>query len=84
MDKITWQGDDKEFEIQRLKNHSGHSHLVIITDPAIEDVHIGTVVIVPFAEGFRDPIKAVVQVDVDGIPKTANGKFAIVAQYIWD
>jgi hypothetical protein len=73
---------EKEFNVTRLTNGMGHSHLVVITEPAIEDVHIGTVVIVPYAEGFKEPSKVLLQVDEKGLPKRANGKFAIVSKYI--
>lgn len=75
---------EKEFKIEKLKNGYGHSHLVVITEPAIEDVHIGTVVIVPYAEGFKEPVKALLQVDENDIPKRANGQFAIVSKYIYE
>jgi hypothetical protein len=73
---------EKEFKVQRLKNGRGHSHLVVITEPAIEDVNIGTVVIIPYAEGFIDPEKVVLQVDEKGKPIIANGKFGIVSRFI--
>lgn len=75
---------EKEFKVERLKNGRGHSHLVVITDPAIEDIHIGSVVIVPYAEGFKDPKKVLLQTDKRGWPKTANEKFAIVSKYIYE
>jgi len=75
---------DKEFETTRCTNGRGNSHLLVITEPAIEDIHIGTVVIVPYAEGFKDPIKVRLQVDEKGLPKRANEKFAIVTEYIYD
>jgi hypothetical protein len=70
--------------VQRLTNGRGDSHLVIITDPAVEDIHIGTVVIVPYAEGFKDPIKVQLYIDENGLPKRANKKFAIVSEYIYE
>ncbi len=36
---------EKEFEVKRLKNGIGDSHLLVITEPSIEDVNIGSVVI---------------------------------------
>lgn len=75
---------EKEFEVERLQNGKGDSHLIVITEPAIEDIHIGTVVIVPYAEGFKDPIKVILQVDNNGLPKRANEKFAIVSEYIYE
>ena len=74
----------KEFKIKKLTNGMGHKHLVVITEPAIEDVSIGTVVIVPYAEGFKDPVKVVLQMDKNGQPIRANEKFAIVSEYIYD
>lgn len=74
----------KEFEVKRLKNGRGCSHLVVITEPAIEDVHIGSVVIVPYAEGFKDPCKVILQTDDKGVPKMANEKFGIVDKYIYE
>lgn len=74
----------KKFEVKRLTNGRGHSHLVVITEPAIVDVHIGTVVIVPYAEGFKDPCKVVLQTDDKGEPKRANEKFGIVHEYIYE
>ena len=74
----------KKFDVVRLKNGKGQSHLLVITEPGIEDIYIGTVVIVPYADGFVDPIKVVLQVDENGIPKRANEKFAIVLEYIYE
>ena len=73
---------EKEFDVIRQTNGRGNSHLLVITDLAVEDVYIGTVVIVPYADGFIDPIKVLLQVDENGLPKRANGKFAIVSKYI--
>ena len=75
---------EKEFEVRRMKNGRGHSHLAVITEPAITDVSIGTVVIVPYAEGFIDPIRVRLQCDENGIPKRANEKFSIVSEYIYE
>jgi len=75
---------EKEFKIVRLKNGRGNSHLVVVTEEAIADIHIGTVVIVPYAEGFKDPLKVLLQVDEKGLPKLANEKFAIVSKYVYE
>ena len=75
---------EKEFKVKKLTNGMGHKHLVVVTDEAISDIHIGTVVIVPYAEGFKDPSKVILQVDSKGVPKTANGKFGIVLKYIYE
>lgn len=75
---------ERIFEVKILKNIRGHSHLVVITEPAIEDVNIGTVVIVPYAEGFKDPVKVRLQVNENGTPEMANKKFGIVLEYIYE
>lgn len=75
---------EKEFELKRMTNGRGHSHLLVITESAIEDIEIGTVVIIPYADGFKDPIKVKLQVDENGIPKRANKKFGIVTEYIYE
>ena len=74
---------EAEFEIEKLKNGMGHEHLVVITEPAIEDMHIGTVVIVPYADGFKDPVKVVLQVDEKGNP-IRNRKFGIPTRFIYE
>jgi hypothetical protein len=73
----------REFEVRRLKNGRGHSHLTVITESAIPDIHIGTVVIVPYAEGFIDPVKVKLLCDKNGLPIRANKIFAIVLEYIY-
>lgn len=74
----------KEFYVQRFKNNSGHSHLVVIVQPATQNIEIGTVILIPYAEGFKDPCKVLLQVDKNGIPKMANMKFGIVLEYIYE
>jgi hypothetical protein len=74
---------ESEFKLERLTNGMGHSHLVVITEPAIEDIHIGSVVIVPYAEGFKDPVKVVLQVDEKGNP-IRNRKFGIPTKFIYE
>ncbi len=75
---------EKEFDVQRMSNGRGNSHLVIVTEQAIPDIHIGTIAIVPYAEGFKDPIKVRLQIDEKGLPKRANNRFAIVTEYIYE
>lgn len=75
---------EKEFEVKKMTNGRGHSHLLVIIEPAVEDIEIGTVVIIPYAEGFKDPIKVRLQVDEKGLPKRANKKFGIVNEYIYE
>lgn len=74
---------EKEFEVKRLKNGMGHSHLVVIVEDAIEDIHIGSIIIIPYAEGFKDPVKVLLKTDKKGIPLTANEKFGIVSKFIY-
>lgn len=74
----------KEFKVEILTNGQGNKHLVVITEPAIEDIRIGTVIIVPYADGFKYPKKVLLQVDKKGNPITANNEFAIVTQYIYE
>jgi hypothetical protein len=76
--------DLKEFEVQKLKNGWGDTHFVVITEPAIVDVSIGTVLIIPYADGFKDFVKVILQVDDKGTPIRANEKFGIVTQYIYE
>jgi len=59
-------------------------HLVIVTQEAIPDVFIGSVLIVPFAEGFQTPTSVKVAVDDNGKPLAANNKFAVVLEYYFD
>lgn len=75
---------EKEFEIKKLTNGRGDSHFLVVTEESVEDQHIGTVVIVPYADGFKDPVKALLQINENGLPKRANEKFAIVSKYIYD
>jgi len=74
----------KEFSVIKMQNGYGHNHLLVITEPAVEDVHIGSVAIIPYAEGFIDPISVKLLVDKNGLPQLANKKFAIVLEYIYE
>ncbi len=74
--------NSKIFEIKELTNGMGLKHLTVIIESALVDVHIGTVLIVPYAEGFRIPEKVSLYVDEKGEPITANTKFAVVEKYI--
>lgn len=74
--------ETKIFQIKELKNHRGNKHLAVIIQEAIPDIEIGTVLIVPYAEGFRIPEKVSLYVNENGTPLTANTKFAVVEKYI--
>lgn len=71
------------FNVIRLKNHLGHSHLLVVTSPAVEDIEIGSVLIVPYADGYKDPIQVKLLLDEKGKPKVMNSKFAVVTEYIY-
>lgn len=75
---------EKIFDVIRAKNGRGDSNLLVITEEAIPDLSIGTVLIVPYANGFSDPKKVLLETDEAGIPKTSNNQFAIVNEYIYD
>jgi len=72
----------KTFEVTELTNGLGHKHLTVIIEPAIVDVEIGTVLIVPYAEGFRKPEKVSLYLNENNEPLTTNTKFAVVEKYI--
>lgn len=76
--------NQREFPVKRLKNGHGHTHLVVITEEAIPDIAIGNIFIVPYAEGFKDPIKVILETDERGKPLSVNEKFATVAKYIYE
>jgi len=74
---------EAEFDIIRATNGRGDSNLIAVTEPAIPDISIGTIVIIPYANGYKDPIKATLMVDKNGVPIRANEKFGIVVKYIY-
>lgn len=78
---IEWM-ELKEFPVQRMSNHNGQSNLVVILEPAIEDVEIGRLIQVPYVNGYKDPVKVVLMVDEKGEP-LRNGDFAIPEKYIY-
>lgn len=71
------------FEVKRISNNSGISNLTIIIDEAIPDVYIGSILLVPFVLGYRDPIKVKVKVDETGKPIATNIRTCIVTEYIY-
>ncbi len=75
---------EKQFEVKKFTNGMGHKHLVVITQENIEDQEIGTVIIIPYAEGFKQPTSVVLQTDENGLPMLANEKFGIILQYIYE
>lgn len=72
------------FEVVRLRNGKGESHLTIITEEAIHESSIGSLLIIPYAEGFKDPKKVLVKIDKEGIPLRVNNKFAVVVEFIYE
>lgn len=75
---------EKEFEVKRATNGYGDNNLIVIVDPAIPDIYVGGALIVPYADGYKDPIKVLLQTNEKGLPKRANEKFAIISEYIYD
>lgn len=74
---------EKQFDVKRLTNGRGESNLLVITEDAIPDISIGTVLIVPYANGYKDPEKVLLKVDENGTPIRLHGIFAIVLDFIY-
>jgi len=55
----------------------------LFTLTGVPDLVIGTVAIVPYADGFIDPVKVRLLVDENEKPVRANEKFAVVLEYIY-
>lgn len=72
-----------ELEVKRIKNGRGDSNLLIVTEEAIPDVFIGSALLVPFVDGYKDPIKVRVIVDEKGNPIATNLRTCIVVEYIY-
>lgn len=71
------------FPVIRLTNGAGHSNLMIVTEEAIPDVFIGSVLLVPVAQGYKDPTQVRVIIDDGGRPVATNLRTCIVAEYIY-
>lgn len=71
------------FSVQRLTNGSGHSNLTIITEEAIPDVYIGSLLLVPFVHGYKDPEKVKVLLDENGKPVATKLRTCIVVEYFF-
>lgn len=71
------------FPVKRISNNSGISNLTIIIDEAIPDVYIGSILLVPFVLGYKDPISVKVMADEAGKPIATNLKTCIVTEYIY-
>lgn len=75
---------EKEFKVERVTNGMGHSNLLVIVESAVPDIAIGTAIIIPYANGLKDPVKVLLIMDENGAPKRANNNFAIVSGYIYE
>lgn len=74
----------KEFSLKRMSNGAGHSNLLAIIKKGIEDIEIGDAIIVPYPQGYVDPIKAILQVDDNEYPIRIDGRFAKVVSFIYE
>lgn len=75
--------ETKTFDVIRAKNERGVSNLLIVFDKAIPDVYIGSALMVPIADGHKDPVAVTVIVDEDGIPMRSNLNTCMVTVYIY-
>lgn len=75
--------ETKTFEVIRASNGRGISNLLLVFDEAIPDVYIGTALLVPMPNGYKDPVAATVVVDTDGVPMRSNLDTCIVTVYIF-
>lgn len=74
----------KEFDVKRMTNGRGRSNLLAIISEGLDGVCIGDAVLVPYIDGYKDPIKVVLYVDEREKPLRANNKFAIACEFIWE
>lgn len=72
----------KTFNVFRAKDGRGVSNLLLVIDEAIADVHIGSALLVPIADGFKDPVAVKVIVDNNGVPFRSNINTCAVIEYI--
>lgn len=75
--------ETKVFKVIRSVNGRGLSNLLLITGEAIPDIKIGSALLVPIAQGIKDPIQVSVVVDKNGIPVRTNIDTCIVTEYIY-
>ncbi len=86
---VTWwfeptKINEKEFKVFRSTNGLGCNNLLAIIEEGVPDVYIGTVIIVPYAQGYVDPTRVLLQCDENFVPMRMNGELAIVLKYIYD
>lgn len=70
----------KVFPVIRMTNGRGDSNLLAIINEAVPDIFIGDSILVPYVNGYIDPISVSLRVDKNGIPIRKHG-FAIVEEY---
>jgi hypothetical protein len=71
----------KRYDVIRAKNGRGVSNLLIVTDPAIPDIYIGSALMVPIADGYKDPLAVTIIMGEDGLPLRTNLDTCVVLQY---
>lgn len=74
--------ETKTFKVIRAKNGRGVSNLLLVIEEGVPDIYIGTALLVPMPEGFKDPVAVTVVVDEEGIPMRSNLDTCIVTVYI--
>lgn len=74
----------KEYKLERLSNGRGHSNLLAIIEEAVPDGQMGTAIVVPYVNGYKDPVKAILQVDDKGMPLRSSTGLAIVSDFIYE
>lgn len=71
----------KRYDVIRAKNGRGVSNLLIVTDSAIPDVYIGSALMVPIADGYKDPLAVTILISEYGMPLRTNLDTCIVLEY---
>lgn len=71
----------KRYDVIRAKNGRGVSNLLIVTDKAIPDVYIGSALMVPIADGYKDPLAVTILNGEDGMPLRTNLDTCVVLEY---
>lgn len=71
----------KRYDVIRAENGRGISNLLVVYDDAIPDVYIGSALMVPIADGYKDPLAVTVIVAEDGLPVRTNLDTCVVLEY---
>lgn len=74
----------KRYNVIRAKNGRGVSNLLIISDEAMPDIKIGSALMVPIADGYKDPLSVTIIIDENGIPLKTNLDTCVVLKYHYD